>query len=614
MKTIIVGFDAFDPEVFEPLFEQGKMPHLGRYVKKDGYRRFNVSNPAQSEVSWTSICTGLNPGAHGLFDFVHRNPANYALYVSLLPTVKGLMGLQFTQPHQSQTLFDYAVEKGYPATALWFPAMFPARLGSPVQHIPGLGTPDIFGRLGVGNLYSNETWWSGQDDEYKTQLNVLKPDGRTGNTFTGEITGPGKAKKGKVEEVKIPFWVENTGEDSLTLRVGKQSYELNVGAWSPIIELNFKMGFGISIKAVTRALVRYTGDITEIYFLPLQLHPFGSPWPYASPRNYIRKTWKNLGPFLTLGWPQDTTALEEKFITDDQFLTLCDSIMNNRQNVFAHQLDNFEEGVLGIVFDSLDRVQHMFSRDRQDVIEAWYLKLDALFGRILEQAVPLGDDTRILVVSDHGFSSFDHKVHLNRFLIDQGFLHTKEPGESGGLDAADWSQTRAYAVGLNSVYLNLAGREGQGILPVDEIQPVLGELKDRLEAWKDPDGGNVVQQVYLGSEVFEGPLVDEAPDLVVGYRPGYRASSETGLGKWGAQAIEKNQDHWGADHCVDHSSVQGVLFCNHGLADFPNPGYPDFPPLAVGAELKAGPPKDRPKLSQEDQEAVEERLKGLGYL
>src|SRR3972149_3056344 len=119
MRTIIIGFDAFDAGLFERLHSEGKLPHLSKYVEKGGYARLTISNPAQSEVSWTSIATGLNPGGHGLFDFVHRNPANYALHVSLLPTKQSAVGTQFVPPHNAHTLFDQAVQDGYPATSLW---------------------------------------------------------------------------------------------------------------------------------------------------------------------------------------------------------------------------------------------------------------------------------------------------------------------------------------------------------------------------------------------------------------------------------------------------------------------------------------------------------------
>jgi hypothetical protein len=103
--------------------------------------------------------------------------------------------------------------------------------------------------------------------------------------------------------------------------------------------------------------------------------------------------------------------------------------------------------------------------------------------------------------------------------------------------------------------------------------------------------------------------------MVVGFSPGYRASAQTGLGEWEETSIEPNHDHWGADHCVDSQAVPGVLFCNQGLGNFPNPSYRDIPALTIGTELKHGnfiPPSS--DFRDEEREAVEERLKSLGYL
>ena len=171
MRTILVGFDAFDPVIFERLLNEGKALNLGKYVDRGGYSPFQVTNPPQSEVSWTSIATGMNPGGHGIFDFVHRNPATYGLYVSLLPTKSSLLGTQFIPPHSTETIFEAAVKDGYQATSLWWPATFPARLQSPVRTIPGLGAPDIFGQLGVGISYSMEALTNA--DKLKTRSSRL---------------------------------------------------------------------------------------------------------------------------------------------------------------------------------------------------------------------------------------------------------------------------------------------------------------------------------------------------------------------------------------------------------------------------------------------------------
>ena len=248
MKTIIIGFDAFDPNLFEKLHEEGKMPNLGKLVKRNGYSRFTVSTPAQSEVSWTSIATGLNPGGHGMFDFVHRNPENYSLHVSLLPTAKSIVGTTFTQPNKAYTLFDYAVEKGYPATSLWWPATFPARFDSPIHSIPGLGTPDIFGQLGVGVAFAPR--FEEDDLKLKTRLGLLHKDGA--NNYHGFLKGP-LTKKG---ETKGELKLEVVEGKSVRMEIAKQRFEFGVGEWSPVFEVTYKMGFGLSIKAVTQAIVK----------------------------------------------------------------------------------------------------------------------------------------------------------------------------------------------------------------------------------------------------------------------------------------------------------------------------------------------------------------------
>ncbi len=609
MRTLILGFDAFSPHFFERLDSEGKTPNLHKYVQAGGYARFSVSNPPQSEVSWSSIATGLNPGGHGLFDFVHRNPANYALHVSLLPTKQGVGGTQFIPPHHAHTIFDEAVKDGYPASALWWPATFPARPESPVHTIPGLGAPDIFGRLGVGVLFSTEA----DDRVNKTQFEKL--DTKTKDHYVGQLQGPARQTLGGTKESALDLSLEIREDNSARLTLGKQAVELAEGVWSPVIELSFKMGLGISVKAVTRAILTQAQPIPRLYFLPLQIHPLKALWRYATPGGFMKKAWKSGGPFLTLGWPQDTTGLEEGCISDRQFLDLCDSILEARTRVFMGQLDTFQEGLLACVFDTLDRVQHMFWRDRPDVIEGWYLKLDALLGQIEQRlTAKKASDTRLLIVSDHGFTNFDYKVNLNRWLIEQGYLKPQEAEESGDLKSADWSESKAYAVGLNSLYLNLAGREGQGIVPPDQKSALLEKLRGEMAQWKGPDGGQVVQKVWTQEEAFEGPLAEYGPDLVVGYAPGYRASAQTGLGGWEKDTLEPNRDHWGADHCIDPSAVEGVLFSNQGLQNFPNPSYRDFPALAIGKSLDAPGSAPPPTYSDEDEEILEERLKDLGYL
>lgn len=614
MHTLILGFDSFDPFTFEKLAGEGKLPNLARFAEAGGYARFEVSTPPQTEVSWTSIATGLTPGGHGIFDFVHRDPGSYTPYVSLLPTRKELFGLQFSPPYTARTIFEEATRLGYPATALWWPALFPARPELPVRTIPGLGTPDLHGKLGVGMLFTNDAARLGSLE--KTGVQVLVERGR--DRYQGSFAGPLRRKGSQVQAATLDFTLEIRDDQTARLQVDQLSLDLQLGQWSPIVELSFKLGLLISVRAITRLILTHTKPEVRLYALPLQIHPLHTPWRYATPGTFVRQAWKASGPFLTLGWPQDTTGLEEGCLSDEQFLALCRTISASREHLLMHQLQGFSEGLLAIVFDDLDRVQHMFRRDRPEVIEDWYVHLDNLVGRVGQRLKEIGrKGMKVFVLSDHGFTDFTYKVHLNRWLNEHGFLAHKNGANQtqGGLQEVDWSRSQAYAIGLNSLYLNRRGREGQGILDDQQAEAARQQLLSQLTEWQGPDGQPVFKKVWKSEEVFSGPLTPYGPDLVLGYTPGYRASSETGLGKWAEDAIEPNQDHWGADHCIEASCVPGVIFANRDLSGFQKLSFRDIPYLTIGKPLDPAysEPPSFPK-DGESQAILEERLKSLGYL
>ena len=607
MRTVIVGFDSLDPDTFEKLHEAGRLPNLGKFAAAGGYTRLEVCSPPQTEVSWTSIATGVDPGSHGIFDFVHRDPATYALYVSLLPTKQSAVGEQFLPPYTTKTLFHAAAEMGYPSTALWWPALFPARPDLPVGTIPGLGTPDIRGQLGVGSFLSTEP-----DGKKKVRVGKLEEAGR--GVYRGSLVGPQTKTKDGIQAIIQPLSLEMLEDDCARLTVGKQKLDLKLGQWSPIFEVQFPAGFAYTVHAITQAILTETRGRVSIYFLPLQIHPLHSLWHYATPSSLVKDAWKNAGPFLTLGWPQDTNALEDGCISDEQFLSLCDSIFQSRKRIFFRRLESFKEGVLAGIFDCLDRVQHMFLRGRSDIVESWYLKLDEFTGEVQSRVEALGlEKYRLLVMSDHGFKPFEHKVNLNHWLVENGYLVMADAtGED--LSQADWSRSRAYALGLNSIYLNVAGREGQGIVQAAELEALLEEIRTRLLEWRAPNGQQVMSRVVPKHEAFQGPYARLGPDLVAGYAPGYRASSDTGLGKVGETALEANHDHWNGDHCIDSQMVPGVLFANRDLSAMPGVSFRDIPFLALGKHLDASYIKPPSQTGSQGQKDLEERLKGLGYL
>jgi predicted AlkP superfamily phosphohydrolase/phosphomutase len=131
------------------------------------------------------------------------------------------------------------------------------------------------------------------------------------------------------------------------------------------------------------------------------------------------------------------------------------------------------------------------------------------------------------------------------------------------------------------LYLNLQGREEQGIVTRREAEHLRTELRERLtNLLDDADSQIGIQAVYESNRIYHGPYLDAAPDLVVGYAPGYRASWSAAVGKVTAAVFENNNKCWSGDHCVDPSAVPGVLFTNR-RCDAPNPGLEDMAPTIL---------------------------------
>ncbi|HET9319283.1 MAG TPA: alkaline phosphatase family protein, partial [Bryobacteraceae bacterium] len=186
-----------------------------------------------------------------------------------------------------------------------------------------------------------------------------------------------------------------------------------------------------------------------------------------------------------------------------------------------------------------------------------YRAVDKAIGEAIDNA--RGAD--VIVMSDHGFTSFDRAVNLNTWLAKNGYMAIEGgPGDDEVPFArVDWSRTRAYALGLNGLYLNLAGREKQGIVqPGPESQEILKKLQVELLAFRD-GARPVVESAYAP------PRSDVAPDLIVGYARGYRASWQTALGSAPEPLVEDNKDAWMGDHCINAADVPGVLFSNRKL-------------------------------------------------
>jgi len=317
---------------------------------------------------------------------------------------------------------------------------------------------------------------------------------------------------------------------------------------------------------------------------PIQVDPADACFPISQPENYSAELAEQFGPYYTLGIPEDTKALTENHLSDEGFIEMCDQIVSEQESMLWYELERFKHGLLAFAFFTTDRIQHIFWATQDPthpayddsyavkyggIMESYYKRLDRVLGKVVKH---VDDRTLLMVFSDHGFTSFRKAVHLNTWLVRNGFMALKEKPDASDKEGGplfkyvDWKRTRAYALGLGSIYINLDGREGQGVVSQKEYPEVVRSVQARLENFVDPDTGvPVAKSVYARDDIYHGEFVTEAADLVVGFNDGFRMSWQTAIGGTPLKLMEDNVQKWTGDHCVDPSLVPGILFMNQKL-------------------------------------------------
>lgn len=580
-RLVLLGIDGMDPVITEQMMGAGQLPNFERLASQGSYSRLVTINPPQSPVVWASIATGLNPSDHGIYDFIHRDPVSYKPFLSLHRMERG----SYLNPVNGSAFWEKTAQQGGGSTILKWPMGFPPRPFAG-RMLAGLGVPDIRGMLGSYTYYTSAPDRIAADAKGR----IVPVESRNGVIQT-DITGPYMASLvgRKMSTVPITIKIDGGGAHC---RIGRQLFTLMPGEWSNWIIISFETGFFRSVSGLCRFHLSSISPDFALYMTPVNVSCNTAEFPLSHPPEYAAELAAAIGSFATLGMAEDTNAVNDGILDDDAFIALCDSVMLEREAMFMHELSRFQEGVLACVFDTTDRIQHVFWRmldtehpmyDQDlaerygDIIPRYYRWMDRILGVVMERA----PDAALLCCSDHGFTTFRRSVHLNTWLVRNGFM-TLKPGMNSceGLFAAvDWSKTRAYALGLTSIYLNITGREKQGVVAGAEVPALKRELMERLQQFDD--GGMRVTKAVHDVELLygKGSSPYAGPDLVVGYASGYRSSWQTAIGGVSAGAVlEDNLKKWSGDHCCDAELVPGVLFSSEKL-ELSNPGITDIPAL-----------------------------------
>ncbi len=621
--VFVVGVDGMDPVILRRLMDEGHMPNFAKLASEGSFQSLGTSNPPQSPVAWSNFVTGMNPGGHGIFDFIHRDPATYHPISSATPPagdpgpalrffgyVIPLSAPEVRNNRGGTPWWDVLVEEGVDVEVFRIPGNFPTP-ESEAKVLDGMGTVDVRGGFGTYTLYTDTLV---EKDDPKGDVEVvsvqdLDLDG-TPDTVSGVLRGPPDQFRLEPGEtpgdgdyltrgVTIhldpgpgpgPYEGGNGALPTAVVEVAGQRTLLQQGEWSDWVEVPFDvlpMGL-MTVRGTVRFYAKELRPRFQVYASPVNVSPSDPAVPITSPDDFVKEVFEETGFFYTQGLPEDTDALNDGVFDDDDYLKQVALVQEDTRRLVDLALDRFEPGDATFVYLSdIDLQCHMLWRHEDPKhpgapphpahdpavapkhagdIESFYRDVDRLLGDVRRRLPP---ETLLVVMSDHGFQPFTRDVHLNAWLRDQGYLRLKDGKTTGHIVAGDvdWSKTRAYGLGFNGLYLNLAGREAEGIVDPAEAPALLDEIARGLEALRDPaNGARVVRDADRADRVYSGDRRAEGPDLVVGYDRGYGCSDESTLGEITEGVIEDNTSRWSGNHLMSPAVVPGILLVNRKLA------------------------------------------------
>ena len=426
------------------------------------------------------------------------------------------------------------------------------------------------------------------------------------------------AKNTLRSEIPFTIYVDEEANAAAIVVDDGEPIVLEPGQWSDFVEVSYKMlpMGAMNLNGILRFYLRSISPEVELYVSPVNLSPMAPPTPVSEPLTASAELAEEIGPYYTQGMAEDVNALKNGVLTDAEFMQQVELVYTERRRMMDYALDRYEEddegGLLFFYYSTVDLACHMMWRHTdpvhpahdhevasqdsswwsgrdgttwKDVVTDLYLRMDPVLGRLRER---LGDDVTYIVMSDHGFAPYRRKFDLNRWLVDNGYLvltaETQqafdEAGDAGhsayigvgpdGESAVDWSKTRAYAMGFNGLYLNLKGREGQGIVDPTEKDALVAKLKRELEAIVDPlhPDAKPVYRADITSQVYSGKRVDEAPDIQVGYNVGYGNSDPASTGFIGSVLFEDNTGGtFNGSHLMAPDVVAGILISNRPVLE-----------------------------------------------
>jgi predicted AlkP superfamily phosphohydrolase/phosphomutase len=616
-RLVVLGFDGIDPRLVREFLDRGELPAIRALVERGGLHALASEIPPESPVAWASLQTGVNPGRHGVFDFVGRDPdrTGYAPVNGMVDFVPPpfLLGAVPTRPPRVEsrlaypTFLERVAAAGYRVLGLRPPLLFPVRSIPGARILSGLGTPDLAGTNGAYAFYDSGFTLRPEYTTFNGHL-IHLDGGPTATTFQTFLEGPydrTRREGGAHPRVTVPLrFARRLPDGPVAITLAGRTVEVARGESTPWMAARFSTRTlpSASLSGRVRFAVQSVEPL-QVLAEPVQLDARDPALPISTPRDFAAALEDEGGAFATNGWLEPTFPLNDGLMAPQTFVKHVLEQMDRDHAMLRSELARGAPLVFH-VFTQTDRTSHCFwwLRDpghpfhdaaraaafagRDPILET-YRRMDAVVGDVASR---IADRDVLLVVSDHGFQSFRYGFNVNQFLVNEGWLVLKygtgAVGEgnlhdffSGSLtaDAIDWKRTRAYALGLGQIYVNRQGREPEGIVDGDDVPALVSAIRERLLAYRDAahEGRAPVAVAYDLATVYEGPLTSRAGEIQLGFAKDYRVSWQTALltdlRPAGTDPVSENGYPWSGDHCsTERDLVPGVLLANRRLPPAPS--------------------------------------------
>ncbi|MGA2274186.1 MAG: alkaline phosphatase family protein [Bryobacteraceae bacterium] len=528
-RVIVIGVDGMDPKFVERHWAD--LPNLARLRQRGSYSHLQTTDPPQSPVAWSTFITGLDPGEHGIFDFVHRDPVTLEPYLStdrtlgprftlhLGPWQLPLSRSRVISLRKGRAFWEYLSDRGVPVSIVRIPANYPPSAAG--RELAGMGTPDLRGTEGTFSYYTDDP----AETSHEVPGGLIRKVEVKGGHVELRIEGPPNTLRRDHTYATVRLNVDvDPDRPYARLQVGEEMAIVRQGEWSGWLPAGFSLLPHIaSARGMFRVFAKQLHPGLELYVSPVNVDPEEPALPISTPGSYARDVAASMGRWSTLGIPEDTSALRQGVFDLPEFLSQSRLVLGDERRLLDDSLRRFAGGLLFFYFSVVDQNSHvLWGRHDAELLDV-YRAVDASIGEVTRRQ----PGAELMVMSDHGFAAFDRAVNLNTWLVSRGL------------------QTKAYALGLNGLYFR--------------DKEVEQDVRQQLLDLRDPVNGR--RMIASATETNPPPENRSiAPDLIVGYSAGYRASWQTALGEAPAGLVVDNDDAWIADHCIDPSEVPAVLF------------------------------------------------------